>query len=87
MMKDLVEIIETLGKECPRGNRKAMGGLLAYSIEQYEEDYGVLSESAYLMKYVRICMNNDVTKKGVDTVGYTQLVGFVKSWARKVNFN
>lgn len=38
------------------------------------------------MKYVRTCMNNNVEKKGVDTIGYVQLIKFVKSWARTAKF-
>ncbi|EGR0128890.1 hypothetical protein [Vibrio vulnificus] len=85
-LKDLIEIIELYGEDCPRGNSKTMGGLLAHCIESYEDEHGSMLQSAYLMKYVRTCMNNNVEKKGVDTIGYVQLIKFVKSWARTAKF-
>ncbi|EMW0565238.1 TPA: hypothetical protein NKU94_003654 [Vibrio parahaemolyticus] len=85
-MKDLIKIIKQYAQDCPQGNRKTMGGLLAHCIESYEDEHGSMQQSAYLMKYVRTCMNKDVEKKGVDTIGYLQLIKFVKSWGRAAKF-
>ena len=85
-LKDLIEMIKKCGQDCPQGNRRTMGGLLAQCIESYEDEHGTMQQSAYLMKYVRTCMNNNVEKKGVDSIGYLQLIKFVKSWARTAKF-
>lgn len=86
-LKYLIEMIKKCGQDCPQGNRRTMGGLLAHCIESFEDEHGTMLQSAYLMKYVRTCMNNNVEKKGVDSIGYLQLIKFVKSWAHTAKFN
>lgn len=86
-LKYLIEMIKKCGQDCPQGNRRTMGGLLAHCIESFEDEHGTMLQSAYLMKYVRTCMNNNVEKKGVDSIGYLQLIKFIKSWARTAKFN
>lgn len=86
-MKELIEIIKDAANDRPTGTKRMMLGVLAFSIERYEESHGLIPEAAHMMRYVGKCIDNDQKSKDkTDIVGYVQVTRYVKSWAKRVNF-
>lgn len=81
-MNDLIRIIKQNGAYCLSGNSKTMMELLLFCVDEYENDCGVMFNKGLLFRYVNACMRNNVSGKGLDIIGYKQLIKFTKDWGR-----